>query len=125
MMDHRLDALAVLRRPFDRGRAIIEVVANAITREHLWRDESRANVPALITQQEFVGAGFVRFPIFLRRNENRFARRSFRTAKNKRVNALPIHDLHVGQLPGLFFHDDSAENGTSTGESEQRRREKF
>src|SRR5713101_2834882 len=76
---HRL-AVVVLG-PLARRRAIVEIIAHAIAREDLRRHQPRANVAGLVTQHKAVKAGLLRRPILARRDENRPARSSGRSAK--------------------------------------------
>src|SRR4030081_2268159 len=84
MMRHRLHRLAVIGlEAIGRRRAIVEVIADAITREDLRRHQPRADLAAVIAQHKAIKAGFLRGPVFARRNEDRPTRRSGGSAKDK------------------------------------------
>jgi len=127
MMRHRLNRLAVIRLdPIARcGRAISEIISHAITREHLRRHQSRTNISAVIAQHKAVEAGFPRRPIFLWRNEDRPARSSRRSAKDKRMDALAAEHLHVRHLPRLLFHDNRGERASGKSSYQEQTGQEF
>ena len=125
MVLHRLHRLIVFGYALRVRFAVSEIVADTIPRENLRRHQPRANIPALITQDEFVKSCFLRGPIFLRRDEDRLARRASWSAKNKGVDAIAFEDLDVRQLARLFFHHDSGESASSETNGEQKNKEKF
>src|ERR1051325_4478210 len=88
MLHHRLNRFAVFRYALRHCFVISEIVAHAISREDLRRDETRADVAAVIAQDEFVKPRFSRGPILLRRHKDRFTRRAFWPAKNKGVHTV-------------------------------------
>jgi hypothetical protein len=125
MMHHWLNRLAVFRYIFSDHLIVSEIVAHAISRENLRRHQTRADIPAVITQHELVKPGLPRDPIFLRRNEDRLARRASRPAKDKGVDAVAFEDFHVRQLARSLFHHDSGESASSETSGEKKDKEKF
>ena len=125
MVRHRLNRLAVFHYPFSDRLVVSEIVAHAIPRENLRRDQAGADIPAVITQHEFVKAGLPNGPRLLRRHEDRLARRASWPAKNKSVNAITFEHFDVRQLARLFFHHDSGESASSETNGEQKNKEKF
>lgn len=120
MMRDRLHLLAVFRYALGDELVVPEIVADAIARENFRRHQSRANIPAVIAQDEFIQTRFPGGrPIFLRRDENRFAGGSHRPSKNKRMDPLAIGDFHIRHLSGLLFHDDGGEGAAGKREREQ------
>jgi hypothetical protein len=124
-MLHRLNRLAVFRDTFSGRLIVSEIVAHAISRENLRRHQARANIPAVITQDEFVKPPFPNGPIFLGRHEDRLARRASWPAENKGVDAIAFEHLDVRQLARLFVHHDSGESASSETNGEQKNKEKF
>ena len=121
MMNHRLDRLAVVRFVTVAWRLpIVKILADLIPREDLRRNQARADVPAVIAQNEAVEAGFLRSPMFPWRNQNRPPRRPGRSAKNKGVDALAAEHLHIWHLPRLLLHDNRG--GRASGESYDQKR---
>ena len=121
MANHRLDRLAVVRFVTVAWRLpIVEILADLIPREDLRRNQARADVAAVIAQNEAVEAGFLRRPRFPWRNQDRPPRRSGRSAKNKGVDALAAEHLHIRHLPRLLLHDDRG--GRAPGESYDQKR---
>lgn len=125
VMHHRLNRLAVFDYIFSDRLTVSEIVAHPIMRENLRRYQARADIAAVITQHELIKAGLPRAPIFLRRNEDRFAGRALGSAKNKRVDAIAFEHLDIWQLPGSFFHHDSGESASGETNGEQNNKEKF
>ena len=109
MMHHRLHRFVVFRYAFRESLAVSEIITDAIPRKDFRRDQTRANIAAAVTQNEFVKTRFVRGPIFLGRHQDRLALGSLRSTKNKGMDAMAIDYLHVGQLTGLLFDDDCRE----------------
>src|ERR1043165_5350017 len=96
MLDNRLNRLAVFCRTFTDQLIVPEIVAHAISREDLRRHQTRADVSAVIAQDEFVKPRFSRGPVFLCRHKDRFTRRAFWAAKNKGVDAIAFEHLDRG-----------------------------
>src|ERR1051326_603910 len=120
MMHDRLHTFAILGHSFRRRSTVVEVVADSIPREDFRSNEAGTNLSAVIAQDEFVAARFRRGgPIFLRWNEDRFARGPGRATENKRVNALAIDHLDIRHLPRLLFHNDGAEGTTRERQGEE------
>jgi len=124
-MLQRLNRLAVFRYPFSDRLVVSEIVAHAIPRKNFRRHQARADIPAVITEHEFVKPSFPNGPIFLGRHEDRLARRASWSAKNKRVDAIAFEHLDVRQLARLFFDHDSGESASSETNGEQKNKEKF
>ena len=125
MTHHRLNCLAVFRYTFSDQLVVSEVVAHAISCENFGRHQARADIPAVITQDELIKAGLPRRPILLWRDEDRLARRASWPAKHKGVNAIAFEHLDIGQLARSFFHYDSGESASSETKGEQNNKEKF
>ena len=125
MVGHRLNRLAVFHYPFSDRLIVSEIIAHVIPRENLRRHQARADIPAVITEHEFVKPGFPNGPIFLGRHEDRLARRASWPAKNKGVDAIALEHLDIRQLARLFFHHDSGESAPSETNGEQKNKEKF
>lgn len=125
MMHHRLNRLAVFCYTFSNRLVVSEIVAHAIPRENFRRHQARADIPAVITQHEFVKPGFPRSPIFLGWNEDGLARSPGWAAKNKGVHAIAFEDFHVGQLARPFFHHDGSESSAGDSDGEKKDDEKF
>ena len=124
MLD-RLNRLAVFRDRFSDRLIVSEIVAHAIPRENIRRYQARADIPAVITQHEFVKPRLPNGPIVLGRHQDRLARGASWPAKNKGVDAIAFEDLDVRQLARLFFHHDSGESASSETNGEQKNKEKF
>jgi hypothetical protein len=125
MVRERLNRLAVFHYPFSDRLIVSEIVAHAIPRENLRRHQAGADIPAVITEHEFVKPGFPSGPILLGRHEDWLARRASWTAKNKGVDAIAFEHLDVRQLARLFFDHDSGESASSEANGEQKSKEKF
>jgi hypothetical protein len=125
MMLDCLNCLAVFGYVFSDSLIVSEIVAHAIPRENFGRDEARAHIPAVITQDELIKTGLPRGPIFLRRNQNRFARCALGPAKDKGVNAVAFEHLDIRQLARSFFHHDSGESASGKASGKQNNKEKF
>jgi len=124
-MLYRENRLTVFRYTFGERLIVSEVVAHAIPRENFRRHQARADIPAVITQHEFIEPGFPNRPILLGRHEDWLPRRSFWPPKNKGVDAIAFEHLDVRQLARLFFHHDSGESASSETNGEQKNKEKF
>src|SRR3954470_25076223 len=93
MMHDRLDRFVVFGHPLRHELAVPEIITHPITGEHFRCYQPRADIPAVVAQDEFIEAGLPRSPIFLRRNEDRFARSADRAAEDKGVNPVALEDL--------------------------------
>ena len=120
-----LNRFAVFRYPFSDRLIVSEIVAHAIPRENPRRHQARADIPAVITEHEFVKPRLPNGPIFLGRHQDRLARRASWPAKNKGVDTIAFEHLDVRQLARSFFHHDSGEHASSEINSEQKNKEKF
>lgn len=127
MANYRLGCLAVVGFvPIAwRPHPIIKIIADPIARENLWRHHPRANVSTSVAQNEAVKAGFLRRPVFPRRNHDGPPRSSSGPAKNERVNAGTIENRGVRQLPGTFFDYDTGDGAPGKEHSDKRSGEKF
>jgi hypothetical protein len=127
IVSYRLHGLAILGLgPITDGElGITKVIAHPITGEDLRRHQSGADIPAVIPQNKFVKASFLRGPVLARRNQDRPARRSGRSAKNKGVDALAVEHLHIRHLPRIFLHDDRREGASGESYEQKRTSEEF
>jgi hypothetical protein len=125
MMHHWLNRLAVFGHTFSDCLTVSEIVAHAISRENLRRHQTRADIAAVITQDEFVKPRLPRGPIFLGWDKDRLARSALWSAKNKGVDAIAFEDLDIRQLARSFFHHDSGESASSETDGEHNNKEKF
>src|SRR4051812_21817669 len=125
MMHDWLDRFVVFGHPLRHQLAVPEIITHPITGEHFRCYQPRTDIPAVVTQDEFIEARFPRGPIFLRRNKDRFARSADRTAEDKGVNAVALEHLDVGQLPRTFFHYDRGESAPGETHGEKKDDEKF
>ncbi len=125
MMLDCLNCLAVFGDILSDRFSVSEIVPHAIPRENLRRDQARADIPAVITQDELIKAGLPGCPIFLRRNEDRLARCALWPAENKGVNAIAFEDLDIRQLARSFFHNDSGKGASGKSGGKQNNKEKF
>lgn len=73
MMHHWLKRFAVFRYAFGGDFVVAEIVAHAIPRKNFRRHEPRANIAAVVTEDEFIKPRFAPGPIFLRRHQDRLA----------------------------------------------------
>src|SRR4051812_31063989 len=122
---HRLNRLAVFRYPFSDRLVVSKIVADAVPREYLRRYQARADIPAVITQHEFVKPRLPNGPVFPGWHEDRLARRASRPAKNKGVDAVAFEHLDIRQLARLFFYHDRRESASSETNGDQQNKEKF
>jgi hypothetical protein len=127
MANHWLNCLAVviLHALVRRGRAIIEVIADLVTPEDLWRNHPRANVPAPIAENKAVKTVFVRSPIFARWHENRPSGRSDRAPENERMDPGAVQHCRIRHLPRTFFHDNTGDSAACEEHGYKRTRENF
>jgi Family of unknown function (DUF5670) len=124
-MLQRLNRFTVFRYTFSDRLIVSEIVAHVIPRKNFRRHQARVDIPAVITQNKFIEAGLSNGPIFLGRHEDRLARRAFRSAKNKGVDAIAFEHLDVRQLARLFLHHDSGGSDSNEINGEQKDKEKF
>ena len=126
MMRDRLDRLIVLGLVVARGRRpIAEIVAHAVTPKDLRRDQPRADVAAVVAQNKAVKAGLLRRPVRFRRNEDRPARSSGRSPKDKRMDALAAEHLDIRHLPRLLLHHDRAPRASDESCSQEQTGKEF
>src|SRR5947209_4547631 len=94
-----LNRFAVFRRTLCKNFGVSKIVAHLISGKDFWGHKPRADIPAVITQHEFIEASFARVPISLRWNEDWFSRSTSRSTINKRVNATAVENLDIRHLP--------------------------
>src|SRR4051794_23100969 len=125
VMNYRLNRLAVFHYIFSDCLTVSEIVAHAVPRENLRRHQARANISAVITQDEFVKPRLPRGPILLRRNENWLPGCAPWPAKNKGMDAIAFEHLDIGQLARSFFHHNGSESASGETNDEQNNKKKF
>jgi hypothetical protein len=126
MTNGRLSRLAVVGFvPIAWLFPIIEIIADPVAREDLWRDHPRTDVSAAVAQDETVKAAFLRRPVFARRNHDGPPGSSSGSAKNERVDSGAIEDRGVRQLARTFFDHDTGDGASGQEHGEKRNGEKF